>query len=180
MKNICIFCGSRQGQNLELTAKAADLGRAIAQEGHQLIFGGGRFGLMGTISQAAIEARGKVIGITPTGLASREPVQHELTELHVVDDLVIRKRMMIDRSDIFIVLPGGLGTLDELFEVWTGKQVNAHVKPIIIANWGNYYDKLFDFLKQAHDDGFLHEDHTTHVEIVDSVEEIIAAINQFN
>ena len=177
-KNICVFCASRQGDNLNTIAKAGDLGRAIADSGYGLIFGGGRLGLMGTIASSAIEANGHVIGIIPKGLTAREPVQQELKELFVVDDIIERKRLMIERSDAFVILPGGLGTLDELFEVWTGKQVGAHQKPIIIANWDGYYDKLIAFLKQADEHGFLNGDHLDHVRITHTVEDIMSTLDQ--
>ena len=172
-KTICVFCGSKDGDDLNTIAKAADLGRALAEEGFSIVFGGGRFGLMGSVARAAIESNGRVIGIIPTGLTSREPVQQELTELFVVDDIIERKRLMIEKSDAFLILPGGLGTLDELFEVWTGRQVKAHNKPIIIGNWDGYYDKLLSFLDQANHQGFLNGDHLDGITILKSVEEII-------
>jgi uncharacterized protein (TIGR00730 family) len=105
-------------------------------------------------------------------------VQQELSELFVVTDIIERKRMMMDRSDAFVVLPGGLGTLDELFEVWTGKQVGAHNKPIIIANWDGYYHKLLDFLKISDKHGYLNGDHFSHINVADSVEDIIRLLEQ--
>lgn len=172
-KTICVFCGSKDGDNLDTLAKAADLGRALAEEGFHIVFGGGRYGLMGSVAKAAIESKGRVIGIIPTGLTSREPVQQELTELFVVDDIIERKRLMIEKSDAFLVLPGGLGTLDELFEVWTGRQVKAHDKPIIIGNWDGYYDKLLAFLHQADHQGFLNGDHLDGVVVLKNVEDIL-------
>ena len=96
----------------------------------------------------------------------------------MVDDIIERKRLMIERSAAFVILPGGLGTLDELFEVWTGKQVGAHNKPIIIANWDGYYDKLIAFLKQADEHGFLNGDHFSHINITHSVEELMSVLDQ--
>jgi uncharacterized protein (TIGR00730 family) len=176
--NICVFCGAKDGDNLSTIAKASDLGRGLAEEGFGVVFGGGRYGLMGSVAKAAIESNGRVIGIIPTGLTSREPVQQELTELFVVNDIIERKRLMIEKSDAFLILPGGLGTLDELFEVWTGRQVKAHTKPIIIANWDGYYDKLLSFLHQADHHGFLNGDHLDGVEIVNSVEEVIETLKK--
>lgn len=175
-KNICVFCGSRDGDNLDIIARTADMGRKIAQADFGLVFGGGRLGLMGTIAKAAIEGKGSVIGIIPTGLTAREPVQQELTELFVVNDIIERKRLMIEKSDAFLILPGGLGTLDELFEVWTGLQVGSHSKPIIIANWGGYYDELLTFLHKADDHGFLNGDHLKGAEVINEVDDIIAAL----
>ena len=177
--NICVFCGSKDGDNINTLAKAGDLGRALASEQFGIVFGGGRFGLMGSVAQAAIESQGRVIGIIPTGLTSKEPVQQELTELFVVDDIIERKRLMIERSDAFLVLPGGLGTLDELFEVWTGRQVKAHNKPIIIANWDGYYDQLLAFLRKADQHGFLNGDHLDGVDIAEDVEDIMQLLKHF-
>lgn len=173
-KNICVFCGSRDGDNLDTIAKASDLGRALADAGYGIVFGGGRLGLMGAVARSAIEVGGSVIGIIPTGLTAREPLQQELSELFVVDDIIERKRLMMEKSDAFLVLPGGFGTLDELFEVWTGMQIGAHTKPIIIANWGGYYDKLLEFLKSADKHGFLNGDHLNGAEIMNHVNDIVA------
>lgn len=154
------------------------MGRAIANASYGVVFGGGRLGLMGAVAKAALEEKGSVIGVIPTGLTAREPIQQELTELFVVDDIIERKRLMIEKSDAFLVLPGGFGTLDELFEVWTGLQVGAHQKPIIIANWGGYYDKLLAFLKQADEHGFLNGDHLNGAEIINDVDDIIKALQK--
>jgi uncharacterized protein (TIGR00730 family) len=161
-----------------MIAKTAEVGRELSYAGFGIVFGGGRLGLMGAVAKAAIEANGSVIGIIPKGLTSREPIQQQLTELYVVDDIIERKRLMIEKSDAFLVLPGGFGTLDELFEVWTGLQVGAHQKPIIIANWGGYYDKLLAFLKQADEHGFLNGDHLNGAEIINDVDDIIKALQK--
>ena len=176
-KNICVFCGSRDGDNLDTIAKASDLGRALADAGYGIVFGGGRLGLMGAVARSAIEVGGSVTGIIPTGLTAREPVQQELSELFVVDDIIERKRLMMEKSDAFVVLPGGFGTLDELFEVWTGMQIGSHTKPIIIANWGGYYDKLLEFLNDADQHGFLNGDHLKGAEIINDVNGITALLN---
>ena len=176
-KHICVFCGSRDGDNLDTIAKASDLGRDLADAGYGIVFGGGRLGLMGAVARSAIEVGGSVIGIIPTGLTAREPVQQELSELFVVDDIIERKRLMMEKSDAFVVLPGGFGTLDELFEVWTGMQIGSHTKPIIIANWGGYYDKLLEFLNDADQHGFLNGNHLKGAEIINDVNGITASLN---
>jgi len=177
-KNICVFCGSKSGENLEIIERAASLGRRIAQENYGIVFGGGRYGLMGAVAQAALEAGGHVTGIIPTGLSAREPVQQQLTELFVVDDIIARKRLMIDKSDIFVVLPGGLGTLDELFEVWTGIQIKAHEKKLVIANWYGYYDTLLKFMKEIDAQGFLNGDHLNAVAVTQDLDDLMAIIQQ--
>jgi len=166
-KHICVFCGSRDGDNLDTIAKASDLGRDLANAGYGIVFGGGRLGLMGAVARSAIEVGGSVIGIIPTGLTAREPVQQELSELFVVDDIIERKRLMMEKSDAFVVLPGGFGTLDE----------GSHTKPIIIANWGGYYDKLLAFLNDADQHGFLNGDHLKGAEIINDVNGITASLN---
>lgn len=177
-KNICVFCGSKSGDNIEIIERAASFGRRIAEEKYGLIFGGGRYGLMGAVAQAALEAGGQVTGIIPTGLSAREPVQQQLTELFVVDDIIERKRLMIEKSDIFVVLPGGLGTLDELFEVWTGIQIKAHQKALVIANWYGYYDTLLKFMKEIDTQGFLNGDHLNAVAVAHDLEDLMTIIHQ--
>jgi uncharacterized protein (TIGR00730 family) len=173
MKNICVFCGSQPGDDLNLVSEAADLGRSIVRLGFGLVFGGGRLGLMGAVAEAALAHKGHVIGIIPKGLTSQEPVEQGLSELFVVDDLSERKRLMIDKSSAFVVLPGGIGTFDELFEIWTGKQVGVYPQPMIIANWNNYYDRLLEFLKEADDRGFIRGEYLKHVIVTHTLHETI-------
>lgn len=173
MKHICVFCASQSGNDIDLIAKASDLGRALAQLGYGLVFGGGRYGLMGAVANGALELNGHVIGIIPKGLTAREPVEHGISELFVVDDILERKRLMIEKSDAFIVLPGGIGTLDELFEIWTGKQVQAYTQPLVIANWNGFYDGLLDFLSQANQHGLVRGEYMSNVMVTNSLPETI-------
>jgi uncharacterized protein (TIGR00730 family) len=135
---------------------AADVGRFIAQQGWGLVFGAGRWGLMGTVAQAAIEEEGHVVGIIPRYLTETEPVLHGISDLQIVETMIERKIRMMEQSEAFLILPGGIGTLEELFEVWTGGQTRAHQRPIVLANLDGYYDGLLAFMAQVSEAGFLH------------------------
>ncbi len=123
--------------------------------GWQLVYGGGRAGLMGRVADAALAAGGRVVGVIPHSLMEREVGHSRLTELHVVDTMHERKRLMAERSDAFVALPGGLGTFEELFEVWTWRQLGYHDKPLGLLNVGGYYDALLGFLAQTVAQGFV-------------------------
>jgi len=134
---------------------ATEVGSWIGHHGGQLVYGGGRNGLMGRVAQATLAAGGTVVGIIPTALMDMEVAHHGLTELHVVDTMHERKRMMAERADAFLALPGGIGTFEELFEVWTWRQLGYHDKPIGILNTAGYYDSLLAFITQVTDKGFM-------------------------
>jgi hypothetical protein len=153
---VCVFCGSKLGNQHQWAAVAADVGAFIAQQGWGLVFGAGRWGLMGTVAQAAIEEEGHVVGIIPRYLMETEPVLHGLSDLQVVETMIERKIRMMEQSEAFLILPGGIGTLEELFEVWTGGQTRAHKKPIVLANLDGYFDGLLAFMRQVCEAGFLH------------------------
>ncbi|MEC9401257.1 MAG: TIGR00730 family Rossman fold protein, partial [Pseudomonadota bacterium] len=129
-------------------------GRAIAEQGYTLVYGGAKVGLMGTVADAALEAGGKVIGVLPRSLQDKEIGHEGLSELHLVDSMHERKAMMADLSDAFIALPGGVGTLEEIFEVWTWGQLGYHKKPCGFLNAEGYYDHLIAFLDHQTDQGF--------------------------
>ena len=132
--NICVYCGSRPGVVPAYAQAARDLGQAIARQGHGLVYGGGNVGLMGIVADAVLAAGGPVVGVIPEALVQREVGHQGLSEQHVVPDMHVRKRMMAERADAFIALPGGIGTLEELFEVWTWRQLGYHDKPIGLLN----------------------------------------------
>jgi uncharacterized protein (TIGR00730 family) len=137
------------------TQAAIEVGQWIAARGGQLVYGGGSGGLMGTVADATLAAGGRVVGIIPKALVEKEWAHHGCTELHIVDNMHERKRMMAERADAFVALPGGIGTLEELFEVWTWRQLGYHNKPIGLLNSAGYYDGLLAFLAQAVDNGFM-------------------------
>lgn len=153
--SICVYCGSRPGADPGFAAVAAKVGRWIGEHGGQLVYGGGRNGLMGTVADAALDAGARVIGVIPQSLVEREHANHRCTELIVVPDMHERKRIMAERSSAFLALPGGIGTLEEFFEIWTWRQLGDHHKPIGLYNHNGYYDALLAFLGQVTMQGFL-------------------------
>jgi uncharacterized protein (TIGR00730 family) len=155
--SICVYCGSRPGERPEFTSVAQEVGRWIGQRGGQLVYGGGRSGLMGTVAQATRAAGGRVVGIIPKALVDKELANPLCDELHVVDTMHERKAMMGERADAFIALPGGIGTLEELFEIWTWRQLGYHDKPVGILNVSGYYGALLAFLAHSVGEGFMDE-----------------------
>lgn len=153
--SICVYCGSRPGARPEHAQSAEALGRAIGERGWRLVYGGGKAGLMGLVADATLAAGGEVIGVIPESLMAREAGHLGLTELHVVQTMHQRKQMMAERADVFIALPGGIGTFEELFEVWTWHQLGYHDQPIGLVNVAGYYDGLLAFLDQVEDEGFM-------------------------
>lgn len=171
---VCVFCGSRPGTNPGWSLASSQLGSEIARHGWRLVFGGGGGGLMGDLARGALAANGNVIGIIPSFLTEAEAVIQNLAELYVVESMVARKEMMIDLSDVLVVLPGGIGTIEELFEVWTGNHVKAYNKPILLVNLNGFYDLLLQFVQQQFDDGFLIERHFSYITVVNTIPEAIA------
>lgn len=153
--SVCVYCGSRPGTRPEFTQAARAVGTWIGQHGGQLVYGGGKAGLMGITAEATLQAGGQVIGIIPTALMEKEWALQECTELHVVSTMHERKRMMAERADAFLALPGGIGTLEELFEVWTWRQLGYHDKPVGILNVAGYYDGLLSFMDKTVEAQFL-------------------------
>ncbi len=153
--SICVYCGSRHGANPAYTAAARALGTAIGARAWQLVYGGGIVGLMGEVANATLAAGGRVIGVIPESLKKLEVGHLGLHELHVVPTMHVRKQMMAERADAFIALPGGVGTLEELYEVWTWRQLGYHDQPIGLLNVNGYYDHLLRFMDHSVAEGFL-------------------------
>jgi uncharacterized protein (TIGR00730 family) len=153
--SVCVYCGSRHGARPAYTEAARALGSAIGARGWQLVYGGGNVGLMGEVADAVLAAGGRVVGVIPESLMQREVGHTGLTELHVVPNMHQRKQMMAERADAFIALPGGIGTLEELYEVWTWRQLGYHRQPIGLINVDGFYDTLLAFMQQTVDEGFL-------------------------
>ena len=158
-RSLCIYCGSRPGRQPEYRRRAAELGRLMADRDIDVVYGGASQGMMGAVANAALDEGGDVIGILPGGLASREKAHTDVTELHVVDSMHERKAMMERKSDGFVALPGGLGTLEELCEVTTWAQLGIHRKPVGVCNVDGYFDRFLAFLDDAVEQQFLTEDH---------------------
>lgn len=154
---MCVYCGSRNGTRPEYAKVAREVGTWIGQHNGQLIYGGGNNGLMGLVAQATSDAGGRVVGIIPKALQTKENTRTSCTELHVVDTMHERKHMMAERADVFLALPGGIGTFEEFFEVWTWRQLGYHDKPIGILGSRGYYERMMDFMAQVVEDGFMGE-----------------------
>ena len=155
--SVCVYCGSRPGNDPVYAEAARATGQWIGEHGGQLVYGGGRNGLMGIVAEATQAAGGRVVGIIPKALVDLEQANTHCDELHVVDTMHERKALMAERSDVFIALPGGIGTFEELFEVWTWRQLGYHDKPIGILNVAGYYDALLVFLQESVRSGFLND-----------------------
>ena len=163
--SICVYCGSRHGARPSYTQAARALGQAIGSRGWQLVYGGGRVGLMGEVADATLAAGGRVVGVIPESLKQREVGHAGLHELHVVSTMHLRKQMMAERADVFMALPGGIGTLEELYEVWTWRQLGYHDQPIGLLNIDGYYDHLLRFMAHTVAQEFLSSDHHQVLEI---------------
>lgn len=159
MKRICVFCGSSAGNDPIYTQIGRDVGAHLAKKGIGVVYGGATIGVMGAVADGAMEAGGEVIGIIPEAITEYEVSHHGITQLHVVDNMHTRKAMMADLSDAFIALPGGIGTLEELFEVWTWGQLGYHDKPFGLLDVRDYWTPLEDFLDSMTQKGFLRPQH---------------------
>lgn len=159
IERICVFCGSRPGERSAYREAAEALGRLMVERGIGLVFGGGRVGLMGTVADAVMTAGGEAIGVIPHGLMAREVGHEGLTRLHVVGSMHERKGAMADLADAFVALPGGIGTLEELMEVWTWGYLGIHRKPVGLLNVEGYFDPLLAWVDRAVAEGFLREGH---------------------
>lgn len=153
--SICVYCGSRNGNDAGHASAANTVGQWIGARGGQLVYGGGINGLMGVVAKACLAAGGTVVGIIPQALVEREVANHACTELIVVQTMHERKRLMAERADAFLALPGGIGTLEELFEVWAWQQLGYHNKPVGLLNTAGYYDGLLSFLSASVSAGFI-------------------------
>jgi uncharacterized protein (TIGR00730 family) len=153
--SICVYCGSRHGTQAAYTEAARALGTAIGQRGWQLVYGGGRVGLMGEVADATLAAGGRVVGVIPESLQKLEVGHTGLSELHVVPTMHVRKQLMAERADAFIALPGGIGTLEELYEVWTWRQLKHHDNPIGLLDTAGYWQPLLRFMDHTVAEGFL-------------------------
>lgn len=167
-----MFCGSKSGTDPRYIDQAFKLGHMIAERNITLIYGGGNKGIMGTVANAVLEKEGRVIGIIPKILSEWENQHEGLTELHEVEDMHIRKRMLYEKCDAAIILPGGYGTMDELFEILTWNQLNIHNKKIFILNTSGFYDHLILHLKRMEEENFLYIKESTRIEILRDVTEL--------
>jgi uncharacterized protein (TIGR00730 family) len=159
LKSVCVFCGSQQGARTEYLDSARDLARVCAARGLLVVYGGGHVGMMGALADEMLASNGRIVGIIPRHLMRSELSHRGLTELNIVESMHDRKRAMAERSDAFVVLPGGYGTFEEMFEMVTWLQLRLHSKPVGILNIEGYYDRLLDFLRHAASEGFIRPEH---------------------
>lgn len=153
--SLCVYCGSRPGADAAFAETARQVGQWIGAHDGQLVYGGGRNGLMGIVADATLAAGGRVIGVIPKALVEKEWAHTGCTELHIVDTMHERKRIMAEHADAFLSLPGGIGTLEEFFEVWTWRQLGYHAKPVGLLNLNSYYTDLLAFLASSVKSGFM-------------------------
>jgi len=158
MFSLCVYCGSRSGADPRHAEAARALGTALGEAGHRLVYGGGHAGLMGTLADAALAAGGQVLGIIPRRLVARELGHRGIQELRVVDTMHERKLQMAQAADAFVALPGGIGTLEELFETWTWQQLGYHARPIGLLDSAGFYAPLLALLAHTRDAGFVDPD----------------------
>lgn len=176
---ICVFCGSSAGNQPVYIQAARQLGAALADTSIGLVYGGAQVGLMGAVADAALAAGGEVTGVIPQHLVERELAHTGLTRLHEVSSMHERKAMMADLSDGFVALPGGVGTFEELFEIWTWAQLGHHQKPCALLNVGGYYDKLIAFLDHATSEGFMKPAYRDMLIVADDVDSLLARIHAY-
>ncbi|MFV0480599.1 MAG: TIGR00730 family Rossman fold protein [Campylobacteraceae bacterium] len=177
---LTVFCGSRFGDNDIYKNEAVKFGEFIAKHNHTLVYGGGSVGLMGALSSSAYKNGAEVIGIIPRALQELEKSSYEVSKLILVDSMHERKAIMSRKADIYVVLPGGIGTLEEFFEVWTWSQLTFHKKRIFVLDINGYYDKLFSFIEDMVNRGFLKKEHQDLVSIYKNSEELFLAINIYD
>lgn len=174
--SLCVYCGSRHGNDPVFTQIAVEVGQWIGAHGGQLVYGGGRNGLMGEVAQATLAAGGSVVGIIPKALQEREWAHDGCSELHIVETMHERKRMMMERADAFVALPGGIGTFEEFFEVWTWRQLGYHDKPVGLLNASGYYDSLLNLTRQSTEAGFMGEWQNELITSGDSVSKLLPVL----
>lgn len=179
MKRICVFCGSNGGANPVYREAAEKVGKFLARENVELVYGGGRVGLMGTVADTVLAAGGKAIGIIPESLAIREVAHSGLTELHIVDSMHERKALMAELSDGFIALPGGFGTFEEFCEIVTWAQLGIHRKPCALLNVAGFYDHLIALFDFSNREAFIRDEHRKLVLIESEIEKLFVQMRQY-
>lgn len=179
LRRICVFCGSSRGVRPEYAAVAAELARELARRRIGIVYGGGNVGLMGVLADAALAAKGEVIGVIPYGLSVREVAHAHVTELRVVSSMHERKAIMADLSDAFVALPGGYGTFEELLEVVTWSQLGMHEKPVAVLDVRGFYAPLFELVARASDEGFVRRENRELLLRAESVAGLLDELERF-
>lgn len=173
MHSLALFCGSSPGNDETIITAVQQLGEILANNHIRIVYGGANVGIMGALADSCLKAGGQVIGVMPEFLKAKEIAHPNLTELHVVQSMHERKALITELSDGFIALPGGIGTLDELFEIFTWQQLHLHNHPIGILNVNHFYDKLLDFLKHVCNNGFMKPIFLEHLVISENPHQLI-------
>ena len=176
--SLCVYCGSRPGMLESFTQTAKAVGEWIGQHKGQLVYGGGNNGLMGIVAASTQQAGGRVVGIIPHALAEMELARDDCDEFYLVDNMHQRKQMMAERADAFLALPGGIGTFEEFFEVWTWRQLGYHNKPIGLLNVDGYYDGLLTFMRTTVNDGFVSDWQMNLIQQSSNLEELLPLLIQ--
>ena len=176
VNNVCVYCGSGDGRDHAYAQAAVTLGAAMAKAGIGLVYGGGSLGLMGKVARAVLDNGGRVIGIIPAFLSNKERMLRDVTELIVVEDMHQRKRLMFEKSDAFVALPGGVGTLEELVEQLTWSQLGQHEKPIILANINRFWNPLLALLEHMRAERFIRAGLEVRFRVVDTAAGILPAV----
>ncbi len=179
MKSICVFCGAKNGTDPKWKTVAETAGVTIAKAGMKLVYGGGRVGLMGAVADAAMTNGGHVIGIIPEFLATKEVEHKALTEIHIVASMHERKTKMEDLSDAFVALPGGAGTLEEIFEQWTWAQLGIHTKPVGFLNAHGFYDPLQEMIEKMKTTGFIQNELADMVIFENNIEKMLERFRNY-
>jgi uncharacterized protein (TIGR00730 family) len=176
IRNICVYCGSNTGSNPAYVAGAQHLGEAMAKAGIGLVYGGGGLGLMGALARSVLANNGRVTGIIPAFLSEKERMLRDADELIVVDDMHQRKKLMFDKSDAFVALPGGIGTLEELVEQLTWAQLGRHAKPVVLVNIDGFWAPFLTLIRHMQSEAFIRADMDVRFATVDRAEDVVPAI----
>ena len=178
IRSLCVYCGSSSGSSTRFSAAAEDLGRELALAGVRLVYGGGNNGLMGTLARSVLQHGGQLTGIIPEFLKNREVMLHDVQEAIVVPDMHTRKRLMFEKADAFVALPGGIGTLEELVEQLTWAQLGRHKKPILLANIDQFWSPLLTLLTHMQETGFLHHASDMRYLVADEIGQILPMLEE--
>jgi len=179
MKKICVFCGSSFGSNKAYSETANELGKVIAQAGIGLVYGGAKVGLMGEIASAVLKEGGEAIGVIPKQLVDKEVAHDGLTKLHIVGSMHERKALMADLSDGFIAMPGGFGTLEEIFEIVAWGQLNFHTKPVGLLNVNGYYNNLIKFIDHSVKENFIKPEHREMIRVDEKPKALLEQLQDY-
>ena len=179
-RSICVYCGSAPGHDPAFVQSAREFGQAMAENGVRLVYGGGNTGLMGTVARSVLEHGGHVTGIIPEFLRNRELMLEGAHSMTVVPDMHTRKRLMFEQADAFVALPGGIGTLEEVFEQITWAQLEQHVKPVLIANINGFWNPLLQLITHVRESGFVRQGVRTHFLVAGKVADILPMLGAIN